>query len=474
MHDLTVRTLDNRRATLTADTRDDLASGLRGNLLTEGSPGYDEARTVWNGMIDRRPALIARCEGAEDVRRAVRFAREHRLLTAVKGGGHHIAGNAVWDDVFMIDLSRMNEVRVDAEAGTVRVGPGATLGDLDAATLHLGLATPVGINSTTGVAGLTLGGGFGWLSRKHGLTVDHLLSAEVVTADGDLVTASEASHPDLFWGIRGGSGNFGVVTSFRFGLVPVGPTVFAGLVVYPFDEGADVLARYADFTAKAPRELAAWVVVRKAPPLPFLPEHVHGTEVVVIACVHCGDLEAAERETEPLTRLGTPLGTHLGPVGFAEFQQAFDPLLTPGARNYWKSHDFTELSEGAIETVLEYAGKLPSDQTEIFIAHLGGAIQDVPDAATAFPHREAEYVMNVHGRWEDPALDEACIGWAREFFDASAPFATGGVYVNFLSQDEMDRLRAAYGVSYDRLVQVKNRYDADNFFRLNLNIPPTG
>ena len=473
MPDLTIRTLNGGDTSLSQEAVESLTSSLSGDVLTAASAEYDEARSVWNGMIDRRPALIARCRDAGDVQRAVRFSREHGLLAAVRSGGHHIAGNAVWDDVLTIDLSAMKAVVVDTESRTAHVGPGATLGDLDAATLPLGLAVPVGINSTTGVAGLTLGGGFGWLSRKYGMTVDRLRSVEIVTADGELVTASEEQNPELFWGIRGGSGNFGIVTSFEFDLVAVGPEVFAGLVVYPFAEGADVLARYAEFTTAAPRELAAWVVTRKAPPLPFLPQEWHGKEVVLIACVHCGDLETAEREVAPLTRLGNPVGVHLGRVPFVEFQQAFDPLLTPGARNYWKSHDFTELTSDASGTVLEYAAKLPSDQTEIFIAHLGGAVKDVPDDATAYPHRDAEYVMNVHGRWEDPALDDACIGWAREFFDAAAPFATGGVYVNFLSRDEADRVRAAYGSNYDRLVAVKNRFDPENFFRLNQNVPPT-
>jgi FAD/FMN-containing dehydrogenase len=451
---------------------EEFKSSLRGELLLAGDSGYDEARALWNAMIDRRPALIARCAGVADVIRSVNLARDHGLLVSVRGGGHNIAGKAASDGGLMIDLSPMNEVRVDPAARTARVGPGATLGDVDHETQAFGLATPLGINSTTGIAGLTLGGGFGWLSRKYGFTVDNLLAADVVTANGELVTASETDNSDLFWGIRGGGGNFGIVTSFQFQLHPIGPEVLSGLIVYRFEDAGNVLRHYRSFVAQAPDDLSCWAVLRKAPPLPFLPEEVHGTEVLIIAVLHAGDMKEGERLLRPLREYGDPIADVVMPHPYAGFQQAFDPLLTPGARNYWKSHNFSELSDGAIETILEYVGRLPTPQCEIFVAQLGGAASRIAADATAYPHRDAAFVLNVHTRWEDAAQDEECVAWAREFADATTPLATGGVYVNFISEGE-ERVRAAYGANYDRLVELKNRYDPTNLFRLNQNIKPT-
>lgn len=377
------------------------------------------------------------------------------------------------DGGLMIDLSGMRSVEVDAAGRTARVAPGATLADVDEATQAAGLALPVGINSTTGIAGLTVGGGFGWLTRKYGLTIDNLISAEVVTAAGDHLTASENENADLFWGIRGGGGNFGIVTSFEFKLQPVGPEVLCGLIVHPFADAPDVLRAYRELTASAPDELTAWVVLRKAPPLPFLPEDVHGKEVLVIATLYAGDVADGERAMKGLREIGSPIADVIAPQPFAAFQQAFDPLLTPGARNYWKSHDFTELSDGLMDLIVEYGSSLPTEQCEIFVAHMGGAARRVPVAATAYTHRDAEFIMNVHTRWDDANDDERCISWTRDLFDRSARFATGGVYVNFMPDDEADRVAAAYGKNYERLVELKNKYDPDNFFRLNQNIQPT-
>ena len=449
-----------------------LSGALEGALLTPDSAGYDEARTLWNAMIDRRPAAIVECRGTQDAVRAVRFAGEHGVLLSICGAGHNIAGNAACDGGLMISFKKMKAVEVDAAAGTVRVQPGATLGDLDAATQAHGLAVPTGINSTTGVAGLTLGGGLGWLGRKHGLTADNLLAAEVVTANGEVVRASAEENADLFWGIRGGGGNFGVVTSFEFRAHPIGPQILAGLVVHPFADAGEVLRAYRDLMAEAPDEVTVWVVLRKAPPLPFLPEHVHGTEVVVLAAIYTGDMAAGEEALAPLRAIGTPIADVIGPNPFAGWQQAFDPLLTPGERNYWKTHDLAELSDGFIDMLVDYLGRLPDDQSEIFIGQMGGAMGRTPDAATAYQGRSAAYVMNVHGRWSDPAKDSACIGWCRELFAASAPYATGEAYVNFMTGEEGDRVEAAYGGSYQRLVQLKNRYDPKNLFRVNQNIPP--
>jgi FAD/FMN-containing dehydrogenase len=450
-----------------------LADALGDALLTPDSDGYDEARTLWNAMIDRRPAAIVECRGTRDAVRAVRFAAEHGVLLSICGAGHNIAGNAVCDGGLMISFKKMKAVEVDADTRTVRVQPGATLGDLDAATQAHGLAVPTGINSTTGVAGLTLGGGFGWISRKHGLTIDNLLSAEVVIATGEVVRASARQNTDLFWGIRGGGGNFGVVTSFEFQAHPIGPEVLSGLIVHPFADAGDVLRAYRDLMADAPDEVTAWVVARKAPPLPFLSEEVHGTEVLVLAAMYTGDMAAGEEALAPLRAIGNPIADVIGPHPFAGWQQAFDPLLTPGARNYWKTHDFAELSDGLIDTVIHYVNRIPDDQSEVFFGQLGGATSRVADDATAYQGRSAAYVMNVHGRWSDAAKDEACIAWCRDLFAATAPYATGEAYVNFMTGEEGDRLEDAYGDSYQRLVELKNRYDPGNLFRMNQNIPPT-
>lgn len=433
---------------------------------------YESARQVWNATIDKYPALIVRCATTSDVVCAVNFAKDNGLALAVRGGGHNIAGSAVCDDGIVIDLSQMKAASIDAGARRATIEGGATLADLDAATQAHGLATPLGINSTTGVAGLTLGGGFGWLSRKYGMTIDNLASAEVVTAAGEVVRASATEHPDLFWALRGGSGNFGVVTRFEFLLHPVGPDVLSGLIVYPLSEVKAVLQQYREFIAKAPDELTVWTVLRQAPPLPFLPEAVHGKEIIALALCYAGDPTLGEPLIEPLRKFGTPLGEHVGVQPYTAWQKAFDPLLTPGARNYWKSHNFSVLSDGLFDAVIDYLKKLPSPQCEIFFGALGGATaRPAPDSA-AYAHRDAQFVMNVHGRWTDPADDERCIRWARDFFKASAPFASGGVYVNFLTADEGDRVRAAYGQNYERLAQIKRKYDPANLFSTNQNIKP--
>lgn len=473
MPDIKIRTLDNSDTIVSSEAFDGFVASFRGEVVTADSPDYEDVRSIWNAMIDKRPAVIARCTGTADVITAVNFARENGLLTAIRGGGHNIAGSALCEGGFLIDQSALKSVHVNPRAKTAWVSPGATLGDVDHETQAFGLATSTGINSTTGIAGLTLGGGFGWLTRKYGMTVDNLISAEVVTADGQVLIASEDENADLFWGIRGGGGNFGVVTQFQFRLHEVGPEVMAGLICFAYEDSRKVFDQYRDFVAGAPDELSVWVVTRKAPPLPFIDPAWHGKEMIALAALYTGDMEEGAAAMEPLKSFATPIGEALVPFPFAGFQAVFDPLLTPGARNYWKSHDFTELNDGAIDAVIEYAGKLPSDQCEIFIAQLGGAMGRVPADATAYPHRSTKFVLNVHGRWNDAADDEKCIGWAREFFDVSAPHASGSVYVNFMTEDEADRVKAAYGPNYDRLVELKNKYDPTNLFRLNHNIKPT-
>lgn len=451
---------------------DDFKAHFRGEVLLPADQGYDEARQIWNAMIDRKPAVIARCASPDDVVAAVRFASEQNLLVSIRGGGHNIAGNAVCDDGLMIDLSRMKRVQVDPDARRASVEPGCTLADFDAAAQACGLATPLGINSTTGVAGLTLGGGFGWLSRKYGMTVDNLLCADVVTADGRQIRASETENDDLFWGLRGGGGNFGVVTGFEFRLHPIGPDVLSGLIAFPFDQAKSVLTQFARFTETMPDELSVWLVARKAPPLPFLPADVHGKEIVVLALCYAGDPADGEKLIEPLRGFGTAHGEHIGVQPYVAWQQAFDPLLAPGARNYWKSHNFSQLSDGAIDAIIEYAGTLPSPHCEIFVGTIGGQTARVAPEAMAYSSRDALYVMNVHARWESAAEDERCIAWAREFFARSQPFASGGAYINFLTQDESDRIEFAYGATYQRLVEIKKKYDPTNLFRMNQNIEP--
>jgi FAD/FMN-containing dehydrogenase len=450
-------------------------SGILGGLSATkyslpGDAGYEKARTVWNAMIDRRPACIVHCASADDVAGALRLARQHELQISVRGAGHNIAGTAVCEGGLMIDLSPMKAVRIDAEKKRARVAPGVTLAEFDAAAQQHALATPVGINSTTGISGLTLGGGFGWLTRKHGLTIDNLLSAQMVTARGEKLTLSESENPDLFWAIRGGGGNFGVVTEYEYRLHEVGPEILAGLIVFPFSQAKQVLRQYREFVKSIPEELNVWVVLRKAPPLPFLPAEVHGKEVIVLPMFYAGDPKTGEKLIAPLRKFGDAHGEHIGAMPYVAWQQAFDPLLTPGARNYWKSHNFTELKDGAIDAALEYVMKLPSPECEIFIGLISGATNRVPENATAYSGRDAKLVMNVHARWQSSDADELCIGWARKFFEAAKPFASGGAYVNFMTADEGDRVRAAYGVNYARLASIKKQYDPENVFRANQNI----
>ncbi|NUA30498.1 FAD-binding oxidoreductase [Cupriavidus basilensis] len=459
-------------ADLSSELVNGLKSKLRGQVLQPGEPGYEQARQVWNAMIDRRPALIVKSAGAADVIDTVAFARDNGVPLSVRAGGHNIGGLALCDGGVTLDLSGMKSVRIDPTALRAYVEPGATLGDFDHEAQAFGLATPLGINSTTGVAGLTLGGGFGWISRKYGTTVDNLVSAQVVTADGKLVHASATEHPDLFWAIRGGGGNFGVVTMFEFALRPVGPEIYGGLIVYPLEQGVAVLQALRDRFDGMPDELTVWAVMRLAPPLPFLPPQTHGKPIVALAICYIGPPANGPQLVEPLRHLGTPYGEHVGPMPFTAWQQAFDPLLTPGARNYWKSHNFAGLDDGLLALLVDYVNKLPSPHTEIFIGAMGGQTNRVAADAMAYPNRDANYVMNVHGRWTEPADDAACIAWSREVFQAAGPYALGSVYVNFLTQEEGDRVGAAYGPNHARLVEVKRRYDPNNLFHHNQNIKP--
>jgi FAD/FMN-containing dehydrogenase len=372
----------------------------------------------------------------------------------------------------MIDLSPMKSVRIHPWSATAYVEPGVTLADVDGEAQAFGLAVPLGVNSTTGVAGLTLGGGFGWLSRRYGMTIDNLLSADIVTADGKLLHASEQENPDLFWAIRGGGGNYGVVTLFEFKLHPVGPIVYGGLVVLPLDQAKDALVKYRTALQTMPDELAVWAVLRLAPPLPFLPPAVHGKPMVAFAICYTGDPQDGPAAVDAIRKFGTPYGEHLGPMPYTAWQKAFDPLLTPGARNYWKSHNIETLQDGLIDVLVNAVESLPSPQCEIFLGCIGGATMRVPPTAMAYPHRSTLFAMNVHGRWDDPKDDACCIAWSRKVFQDAEPYSQGGVYVNFMTEEESGRVGAAYGPNFDRLVEAKKRYDPGNLFRHNQNIRP--
>lgn len=460
------------RQPITPAQLEPLSANFRGTICLYGDAGYDEARTIWNAMIDRHPAVIFRCIGAADVMQAIKFANEHGLPIAVRGGGHNIAGNAVADGAAMIDLSAMRTVRVDPKARRAWVGPGATLGDVDKETQVFGLALPTGINSTTGISGLTLGGGFGWLTRPFGMTIDNLVGADVVTAAGALTHASEKDNPELFWALRGGGGNFGIVTDFEFNLHRVGPEIYCGLILHPFEKAAELLKGYQRVLADAPDELTVWCIMREAPPAPFVPAEWQGGKVLGFGVCFAGAMDDGEKAVAALRSLGEPIVDLVGPLPFAGWQASFDPLLAPGARNYWKTHDFTELSNGAITTIIDGVSQLPGPECEVFIGHVGGAMNRVAPEATAYPYRKSHFIMNVHTRWREAADDDAFIVWARGLFEAATPFATGGGYVNFIPADEPDRVEKVYGDNYRRLAEVKRQWDPENRFRLNQNILP--
>lgn len=423
---------------------EELKALVRGEVLLPGENGYEHARRIWKGMFDRRPAIIARCVGTSDVVHAVNFGRDNNLLLAVKGGGHNSAGTATCDDGMMIDLSLMRRVNVDPRRRTVRVDGGALLGDVDTETQLYGLAVSGGgIISHTGVGGLTLGGGFGWISRKHGLAIDNLLSAEMVTSDGNLLAARDNENSDLFWGIRGGGGNFGIVTSFEFRAVEIGSAVYSGLIIKRFEDTKVYMQFHRDYVRGLPDEMTAWMVVRHAPPLPFLPKDVHGKMVLIVPFVWLGDEAEGARLVKPIREATVSEGEAIGMNSWVAWQSGFDGLVEHGARNYLKSHHLKELSDDFIDQVVAFAESMPTGECESFIPHMEGAPSRVPEDATAYAHRRTPFVLNIHTRWRDASDDEPCIAWAREFHQATEPFAQG-VYVNFLSDEGEDRVKAAY------------------------------
>jgi FAD/FMN-containing dehydrogenase len=443
-----------------------------GELIAPGHPRYDDARRVWNGMVDRRPALIARCAHRGDVVEALRFARESGLRLAVRGGGHNVAGNAVCDDGLVIDLSGMKTIQVDAAGRTARAQAGVVLGELDRATQEFGLATPTGNVSKTGLAGLTLGGGLGWIARKHGPACDNLLSAEVVTADGEQLTASGDDNPDLLWALRGGGGNFGVVTSFQYRLHPIGPEVIAGGVVHSFADAPEVFRFFADYVATAPDELSVTASTFRAPPgFPVAPELV-GELVTMLAICYAGDLAAGERVLKPLRSFGRPLADLVATMPYTALQSASDASYPNGQRNYWKSHYVDHLTDDVIAEVMEHAPRVTSPLSSFYFQHLGGAIHRAGPEIAAFGHRGAGFDFTILTIWNDPAEDAEHMAWARDFFTAMQPYSTG-VYVNNLGSEEADRVKAAYAPeTYQRLVALKHTYDPDNAFRVNQNVAP--
>jgi hypothetical protein len=451
----------------------ELEVSFAGELVSRGDAAYDRRRAVWNGSIDRHPALIARCAGASDVSAAVTFARRTGLPLAIKSGGHSFPGQSVCDDGVVVDLGEMKGIVVDPQARTATAEAGVLLGELDRETQAYGLAVPAGIVTHTGLAGLTLGGGIGWLQRKYGLTIDQLLSVELITAEGELVKASETENADLFWGVRGGGGNFGVVTRFEFRLNPLGPNVVAGPVFWPVEESPDVLRFYRDWIAAAPDDLMTIVIHRKAPPLPFIPPELHGKPVVAVVCCYAGPVEEGEEVVAPLKAFGSPVLDLCEPKPFLEHQSMFDPSFPHGQWYYMRACDVGELTDEVIDITVEHATRIRSPLTAFPIWQMGGAISRVDEDETAFSGRGAGHTFNITAATAGPDGFDEEREWVRDFWSALEPHHTSGVYVNFLMNEGEDRVREAYGTKkYDRLKALKRRYDPDNLFRMNQNIPP--
>ena len=451
-----------------------LAERMAGEVIAPDHPEYETARRMWNGMIDKRPVSIARCADADDVATAVLFAAEHELPLAVRGGGHNVAGTAVVDDGLVIDLSAMRAVRIDAAGRTVHVQGGATWADVDRVTAPLGLATPGGVVSETGVAGLALSGGVSHQRRRDGMTVDNLVSAEVVLADGRRVRASADEHPDLHWALRGGGGNFGVVTSFELRLHELGPEVFGLNVAYPIEDAARVLAGWRDAVAGAPDELSTAGFIWSLPVIDDLPEQLRGAPYVGVAGMWAGDPDEGERVTQALRALATPLLDMSGTMPYVEFQQSLDPFFPAGPRRYWKALYLDGFSDAAIDTTVDWSNRRPSNDTLVIIRHCGGAIARVGAEETAFGDRSSEWMLSIDSTWHSPADDATNVAYTRAFWDAAAPFSNGQTYFNFpgLFEDGEAAVRASYGANHDRLTRVKAAYDPDNRFRLNQNIRP--
>jgi FAD/FMN-containing dehydrogenase len=455
-----------------AGTTEQLSERISGEVITPSDAGYDEACKVFNAMIDRRPSVVVRCTSADDVVAAVNFARENELDLAVRGGGHSVPGFGTADDAVVVDLAGMTEVQVDPQAQTARAQGGATWGTFNDATHAHGLATTGGIVSTTGVGGLTLGGGIGYLSRGAGLSCDNLVSAEVVTADGRVLRASESENDDLFWALRGGGGNFGVVTSFEFRLHPV-TDVYGGPMFFDAEDAGTVLRAYREFIADAPEQFGGFPAWQIAPPLPFIPEERHGETMIAFVSCWAGPLNEGEGVLAPIRDAAPVVAEHVGPMPYPALNSAFDALY-PHAQlqHYWKANFVTELTDAAIEAHLEHGPKVPVVNSTVHIYPINGACHRVASGETAFAYRDATFATVIAGMWPDPADNEANIKWVRDYYDATAPLSEEGGYINFMAEDDQERIKANYKGNYDRLVEVKRTYDPDNLFHLNQNIKP--
>jgi FAD/FMN-containing dehydrogenase len=445
-----------------------------GQLITKDDTDYNETRLIWNGMINKHPALIARCKNSKDVSLAVKFARNNNLLTSVRGGGHNVAGNAVCEGGLMIDLSLMNNISVDQENKTGKVGPGCTLGNTDKATQKYGMVVPAGIVTSTGVAGLTLGGGFGWLSRKWGLTCDHLISAEVVTADGEIIKVSSTEKPDLFWGLKGGGGNFGIVTSFEFNLRELGPEITGGLILYKLEETEKALSFYHEYISTAPREVTTVLVYRYCPPAPFIKEEFHGKPVFGIGALYAGNADKGLEILKPLKQFGSPIADIVVPKPFVTHQAMLDAGQPKGACYYWKSEYTKDIPKDLSSKFVKQTMNMSSTASLIAAFQLGGAITDIGEDDTAYSFRDAGYALNVNAQWQNNSDPEKHFAWARKTQQLSVPYSMGSGYINFASSDEtQERVSATYGEKkFRKLVELKRKYDPDNFFRLNQNIKP--
>lgn len=470
---LGLKTLDGDTVAVDASALEELRRGLHGELLVEGVPGYDEARRIWNAAIDRRPALIVRCADVQDIARAMRFAERHDALVSVRAGGHNAAGFAMCDGGLVIDLTRIRQVVVDPARRTARVGGGATFADYDAATGAFGLASTGAIISMVGVGGFTLGGGVGWLHRKLGLASDNLVAAQVVTAEGSIVEASAESHQDLFWAIRGGGGNFGIVAAFELALAPVS-TVLAGFVYHPLEDLPEVAAHVREFNASAPDDVCVWLMLRRAPASPALPAELHGRPVATIAICHAGPYEEGERIVRPLRRFGRPLLDLVRPRAYADWQQSLDPAWGNGFGNHWVGHYLPELTDASARTMLEHVSRVTSPFTDVKLVQLGGAVTRVGEDDTAFSHRNSEYALVIQTRWARPAESAEHLAWSQAFFEAMKAHGTGRVYVNFMADEGEARIADAYNPrTLRRLRAAKAMYDPHNRFRMNQNIRPT-
>ena len=456
---------------MAAPTIERLRKQVRGEVITADDAEYEEARKVYNGMIDKRPAAVVRCTSAADVAATIGVAREEGLDLSVRGGGHSAPGFGTNDGGIVIDLSPLQNVVVDPETRTARAGGGCTWAGFNDATHAHGLATTGGIIGSTGIAGLTLGGGIGYLSRKYGLSCDNLIGAEVVTADGQVLHASEKEYDDLFWALRGGGGNFGVVTTFEYRLHPVGE-IYGGPIAYPVDRTEDVLRFYRDYIAEAPEELGGFVGFHLAPPLPFIPEEWHFKNVCLAVPCWAGPVDQGEKMVKPFLDVVEPVGAHVGPMPYPALNTAFDPLLPPGLLAYWKASFTKEISDGAIAVHEDFGARVPSVQTAVHLYPINGAVQRVAQADTAFAYRDVDFSPVIACMWENPADNDANIDWVRGYFDALQPYAAEGGYINFMDGDDQSRIKANYRGNYERLAAAKATYDPTNLFHLNQNIQP--